>query len=224
MQSSAKIRSNMCSGQLLTNNVRNERLLDAVRVVRREDFVPPLYAGSAYVDEEIPLAAGRYLLEPLAFCMLLELADVQPEERVLDIGCGLGYSSAILARLSKRVVALEEHMELANEARKRLTLHGASNLEVVTAPLMGGVPTQAPFDVIFIGGAVQTLPARLLEQLAEGGRLVTAESVRLRPDSRSGLCRTLKVSRHESLYSRILGKDISIPLFPGFEKRASFEF
>lgn len=224
MQSSANIRSNMCKGQLLTNEISNPHVLTAIRNVQREDFVPKLYAGSAYVDEEIPLTPTRWLIEPLAFCRLLELADVQPGDSVLDIGCGLGYSSAVLARLAKKVVALEENPELANEARKRLSLHAPDNLEVITSPLMGGAPTHQPFNVIFINGGVQVVPARLLEQLSEGGRLVAVENVALRPDTRSGLGRTLKIVRHGLHYSRILGRDVSVPLLSGFEKRATFEF
>ncbi len=224
MQSSATIRSNMCKGQLLTNSIHDERLLAAVTTVHREDFVPSLYATSAYVDEEIPLAPRRYLIEPLAFCQLLALADIAPSNRVLDIGCGLGYSSAVISHLAKKVIALEENPELVNEARKRLAKYNKENIEVVTSPLMGGVASHAPFEVIFIGGAVQTIPARLLEQLSEGGRLVAAESVALRPDSRSGLGRTLKIVRNGNSYTRITGQDLAIPLFPGFEKRAAFEF
>ncbi len=224
MQSSAKIRSNMCKSQLLTCNIHDERVLEAINLVHREDFVPEIYAASAYVDEEIPLCMGRYMIEPLVFCQLLELAEVSPQDRVLDIGCGLGYSSAVLSHLAKKVVALEEHLELVNEARKRLAKYGRENVEVVTSPLMGGVPTQGPYNIIFIGGAIQVIPARLLEQLAEGGRLVSVESVAVRPDARSGLGRLLKITRHNGHFSRMLGHDAAVPLCPGFEKRSTFEF
>jgi len=224
MQTSATIRSNMCKGQLLTNNIRNPRVLEAMSAVQREDFVSGLYTGSAYVDEEIPLCQGRYLMEPLVFCQLLELADIHPTDKVLDIGCGLGYSSAVLAHLARKVVALEENQELVNEARKRLAKYNPQNVEVITSPLMGGVPNSQPFNVIFINGAVQMIPARLLEQLAEGGRLVAVESLTQRPDSRSGLGRTCKITRHGSHYHRLQDRDASVPLLPGFEKRATFEF
>lgn len=224
MQSSSAVRSTMCKSQLLTCEIQNTRVLEAMEQIKREDFVPAAYVQSAYVDEDIPLLHGRYMIEPLAFCRLLELADVQASDRVLDIGCGLGYSSAVLSRLAKKVVALEESLELATEARKRLAKYSADRVEVITAPLMGGAPAQQPFNVIFIGGAVQLIPARLLEQLAPGGRLVGVESVAVRPDCRSGLGHTLKIISHGDHYSRQLGRDVAVPLLPGFEKRVGFEF
>lgn len=224
MESSAKIRAVMSKSQLLTCNIRNARVLDAIEDVEREHFVPSAFAGSAYVDEEIPLAHGRFMIEPLAFATLLEMADVAHGDRVLDIGCGLGYSSAVLSRLAKKVVALEESSELANEARKRLSAHAGDNIEVITSPLMGGVPAQRPFDVIFIGGAVQVIPPRLLEQLAEGGRLVAVESVALRPGTCSGLGCAVKILRHGTHYNRMEGRDLAVPLLPGFEMRPTFEF
>lgn len=224
MQSSATIRNIMSKSQLLTCDIRDERVLAAINAVQREDFVPAAFFGSAYVDEEIPLAAGRYLMEPLAFCRLLELAEIAPSDKVLDIGCGLGYASAVFSKLAKKVVALEENPELVNEARKRLAKYSPDTIEVITSPLMGGVAAQRPFDVIFIGGAVQCISAKLLEQLAEGGRLITVENLALRPGEHTGLGRTLKITRHGSQYSRQQGKDVSIPLLPGFEKRPTFEF
>lgn len=224
MHSSAQIRSNMSKGQLLTCCIRDERVLHAIASVKREDFVPAAFADSAYVDAEIPLPAGRFLIEPLVFCRLLELAEIEPTDRVLDIGCGLGYSTAVISQLAKKVVALEENQELASEARQRLATCGLENIEVATSPLASGIAAQRPFDVIVVGGAVQVIPAKLLEQLADGGRLVAVESTGLRPGERSGLGTTLKITRHGSKFDRVVGQDANVPLLPGFEKHPTFEF
>jgi protein-L-isoaspartate(D-aspartate) O-methyltransferase len=221
---SATPRSNMSKGQLLACCVRDERVLEAVAAVKREDFVPAAFASSAYVDAEIPLSAGRFLMEPLVFCRMLELAEIKPTDKVLDIGCGFGYSTAVLAHLAKKVVALEENPELASEAYERLARHSKQNIEIITSSLLGGVATQQPFDVIMVGGAVQIIPEKLLEQLAEGGRLVTVENTSVRPGECSGLGTMLKIIRHGGKFDRIIGLDASVPILPGFEKRHSFEF
>ncbi len=224
MESSARIRELMEKGQLATCDIRCQEVLGAMAEVRREDFVPAAFAGAAYVDEEIPLCAGRFLIEPLAFSHMLERADISPRDNVLDVGCGLGYSSAVLSRLAHKVVALEEHSELVNEARKQLSKYKLANVEVITSPLSSGSVSHAPFDVIILEGAVQSIPGTLLEQLAEGGRLVTVENLQQRPGERTGLGRLLCITRNGQHFSHDTGRNLSIPVLPGFEKRTAFEF
>ncbi len=219
---SAVARTLMSKSQLLTNHVQDERVIDAIEAVKREDFVPEAFAQSAYVDDEIMLAPERYLLEPLVFAQMLELADITPDASVLDIGCGLGYSAAVLSKLCKRVTAVENHPELVNEARKRLSK--MKNVDVMTAPLVNGCPAHGPYDAIIIEGAVQHVPEVLIEQLKEGGRLVTVENVALRPGADSGLGTLVKITKLRGHEDRFHATDASVPVMPGFKNKTSFQF
>jgi protein-L-isoaspartate(D-aspartate) O-methyltransferase len=166
-------RWNMVESQIRTNKVTDPALLAVMANLPRECFVPEPLRGIAYVDEDIPLGKGRYLMEPMVLARLLQTAAVRPEDVVLDVGCATGYSTAVLARLANTVVAVESDPELAARATGTLAELGIDNAVVVEAPLREGYPKQAPYDVIFIGGAVPEIPRVIADQLAEGGRLVT---------------------------------------------------
>jgi protein-L-isoaspartate(D-aspartate) O-methyltransferase len=171
-------RLTMVECQLRPNEVTDPRLLAAMRALPRERFVPERLAGLAYMDESVEvLAAGngaqpRFLLAPMVLARLVQLASVQPGDRVLDIGCATGYSTAMLASLGRSVVGLEAVPELARAAREGLAALGIGNAEIVQGPLPGGWPKDAPYDVIVVNGGVAELPEVLLDQLTEGGRLV----------------------------------------------------
>jgi protein-L-isoaspartate(D-aspartate) O-methyltransferase len=122
-------------------------------------------------DADLP----RYLMEPSPFAKLAQLAEILSSDFVLDVGCGTGYSSAVLSRLASSVIALESDATLAAKATSTLSSLGYDNVVVVTAPLAAGYPSQAPYDVIFIGGSVEQVPEALLAQLKDGGRLVVVE-------------------------------------------------
>lgn len=175
MQDFASARLNMVNGQVLTNKVTDERLTDALLQVPREDFVPKAMRTVAYVDEDIPVAEGRYLMEPMVFARMLEIVDIEPDDLVLDIGCATGYSTAVLARLASSVVALEADEQLAAKADERLTALAVDNAAVITGDLKEGCASQAPFDVIFVNGAVEVVPDAWREQLADGGRMIVVE-------------------------------------------------
>jgi protein-L-isoaspartate(D-aspartate) O-methyltransferase len=168
----ARARFNMVESQLRPNKVRGERLLEAMGRIPRELFVPEPLAGIAYIDEDLEIAQGRHLLEPMVLARLIEEAGVKESDRVLDVGPATGYSTAVLASLAKDVVALESDPLLQKQTTENLTKLGISKASVQLGPLFHGWPEQAPYDVIIINGATEAYPEPLLTQLAEGGRLM----------------------------------------------------
>lgn len=172
MSDPAAARTHMIDCQLRPNGVNDERILAAIADVPREMFLPKAKRAIAYVDEDLEIAEGRYLVEPVTFARMLVAADIKSTDVVLDIGCASGYSSAVIAGLADAVVALEENELLADRAESKLSAQDIMNVAVIKGELCKGVPKQGPFDVIFLGGAVDTVPAKLVKQLKEGGRLV----------------------------------------------------
>lgn len=165
-------RLKMVDGQLRTTDVTNVPILDAMNSVPREEFVPAARKALAYIDEDIEVAPGRYLVEPSPFGKLLQLAEIRKEDVVLDVGSGTGYSAAILSKLASSVIALESDADLAAAATQTLARLGADNVAIVEGPLEAGYENEAPFDIIVVEGAVEEMPEQLFAQLKEGGRLV----------------------------------------------------
>lgn len=167
----------MVDSQVRPNNVTDIDLISAMLDVPREKFVPAGMAPLAYLDRDLPVSgegrvpARRYLLQPMVLGKLIQAAEVTAGDHVLDVACGTGYSSAILARLSASVVALDDDPDLTRKADDLLRSVGAQ-VSVVCGPLEQGWPGRAPYDVILVNGVLETVPATLLDQLKEGGRLV----------------------------------------------------
>lgn len=173
MTNFAAARENMVESQVRPNGITDHRIIAAMADIAREDFVPAERRAIAYMDEDIALAAGtdpRYLIEAMAFAKLVQLAEISPADKVLHVGAATGYGTAVLARLAARVVALESDSALAAAARSNLA--GIVNVTVAEGALAGGVPAEAPFDIIVVEGRVAELPQTLLAQLADGGRAV----------------------------------------------------
>ena len=210
-------RHNMVEGQIRTNKVTDGPLIAALSDLPRERFVPPGLRGTAYVDEDLPLGHDRHLMEPMVLARLLQTAVVEPGDMALVIGSGTGYSAAVLARLCTTVVAIEENGALAGDASALLTELGIDNAVVVEGLLAEGYAKQAPYDVILIDGAVAAIPPLILDQLAEGGRLVTV--VR---EVRVG--RATLVDRRGGVTSRRVIFDAATPLLPGFAAAPEFAF
>jgi protein-L-isoaspartate(D-aspartate) O-methyltransferase len=174
----ATARANMIESQVRPNGITDDRVIVAMAGVPRELFVPDARRCVAYMDEDIAikprsaLSPARYLMEPMAFARLVQLAALRQTDRVLDIGCGTGYSTAVLAKLAASVTALECDESLAVEAREILKNQAISNAEVVSGPLEEGSPAHGQFDVILINGRVPEVPRTLFRQLAKAGRLV----------------------------------------------------
>ena len=213
----AAARHNMVESQIRPNRANEPRLIEAFGAVPREVFVPAALQGVAYVDEDIEVARGRYLIEPRVLARMLHEASIKPTDKVLDIGVATGYSAAILARVAGRVVALESDPGLAGKARATLEALGAGNVMVVTGPLEAGCPGEAPFDVILFQGSVAHIPPAIAQQLGEGGRLVAVVG--------EGPVATAR------LYGRIEGRIGQRPLFdagthalPGFAVERGFVF
>ncbi len=168
----AAARNNMVDGQVRPNKVTDPRVLDAMRTLPRELFVPPALAAMAYIDEDIPLGRGRVLMEPMVIARLVQLARGRPGERALVIGAGTGYGAALLAACGCAVTALEEDPALIAIA---LGVVGrvAPSVRVVEGPLDAGLRQDAPWDIVMVEGSVEAIPPALAGQLAPGGRLVT---------------------------------------------------
>ena len=161
----------MVDTQVRPSDVTKFPIIEAMLTIPREVFVPAERREAAYVGENLSIAPGRVVLEARTLAKLLDALDVQPGELVLDLGCGLGYSSAVIARLADAVVAVEEDEALAAEAQRALSAEGVDNAAVVVGPLAAGDARHAPFDVITIEGGVEVVPEALLAQLREGGRI-----------------------------------------------------
>ncbi len=214
----AKARLNMVEGQIRPNKVTDSRIVDGMMTVPREQFVGPAQRGVAYVDEDVALGGGRYVMEPMVLARLLQAADIQATDLVLEIGCGTGYASALLSRMASTVVALESQGDLAARATSLLSGLACDNVVVVEGALAVGYAKQAPYDVIVINGAVSEIPTGLIGQLAEGGRLVAVVT-------QDG------VQGRAVLVERIGGHASSVDLFdagthplPGFAREPAFEF
>ncbi|MEM7225669.1 MAG: protein-L-isoaspartate O-methyltransferase [Pseudomonadota bacterium] len=211
-------RRNMVECQLRTNKLTAPRLIEAFETVPRERFVPEAKRGVAYIDQDLEVAPGRYLLDPMVLARLLQAAAIEPSDVVLDIGCATGYSAAILAQVAGTVVALESDPTLAEQANRTLGELEIDNVVVVEGALRDGYPKQAPYGAVLLAGAVAELPEGICAQLAEGGRLVTV--LRDRPGLGQGTlfrCLDGQISKR-SLF------DAATPLLTEFVPKPSFVF
>jgi protein-L-isoaspartate(D-aspartate) O-methyltransferase len=217
------LRTKMVDSQLRTQNVTDLDVLAAMSEVPREHFLPPGVQSLAYIDEDIQIkeatdtTPARYMMEPAPFARMLQLAGIVGTDIVLDIGCGCGYSAAVLARLADSVVALESDPELAEKSSEALVELGVANVAVVTGPLEEGYPSEGPYDVIFLDGAVERVPEALLGQLKEGGRLVAPV----------GVGWSASVTVYTRSGGEVAGRAVfnaAVQPLPGFRKPAAFVF
>lgn len=217
MFDSAMARRMMVDGQVRTADVTNTDLIAAMLEVPRERFVPPALATQAYVDTDLDVGGGRALLKPMVLARLIQAAQVHGSDHVLDVGCGMGYSSAVLSRLAGSVVAKELDPALADGARESLAAVGAVNVSVVTGPLTEGWPAAAPYDVILLNGACEIIPDLLGTQLKPDGRLACIFG---RPPSTKAMLFRLAEGR-------LVGRwifDAAAPVLPGFVAPPAFVF
>ena len=211
-------RAHMIESQLRPNKVTDERVIGAFAQLRRELFVPEHLRGVAYIDEDLPIGPGRYLMQPMVAARLLQIAAVEPKETALVVGAGVGYEAALLSLLARSVIALEEDAELARFGRSALVEHGIATASYVEAPLTGGHRQRAPYDVILFGGAVAEIPQEINAQLGEGGRMLAI----LRPAG--GVGRATVMLRTGGVLAQRVIFDAATPLLPGFVPKPAFVF
>ena len=214
----ATARTNMVESQLRTNRVNDPRVLAAFETLPRERFLPEHLRTIAYVDEDLRIAPGRYAMEPMILARLSDHAEVKPGDVALIVGAGCGYACAVMAHLAATVVAVESDATLADNAARALDASGIDNTAIVQAPLPDGHPRQGPYNVILINGAVAEVPQGLLDQLADGGRLLTV----IRDNA--GIGRGTLFERFGDAIGRRTLFDAGTPLLPGFARAVAFEF
>ena len=164
-------RSNMVEQQIRTWEVLDQAVLDLLYAVPREDFVPPPYRTLAFADMEIPIGEAERMMAPKLEARIVQELSPRKNERVLEVGTGSGYLSALLAHRAAHVHSVEIRPVLAAFGRANLERHGADNVTLETGDAARGWPTRAPYDVIVLTGSTPVLPKALLEQLSPGGRL-----------------------------------------------------
>ncbi|WP_147124281.1 protein-L-isoaspartate O-methyltransferase family protein [Shimia ponticola] len=208
-------RTTMVDTQVRPSDVTKLPIIDALLTVRREAFVPDALRDAAYMGEHIELERDRVVLDARTFSKLLDAIDIQANELVLDIGCGLGYSTAVLGRLGQAVIGVEDDEGRAKEAETLLAEETIDNAVIVNAALTDGALEHAPFDVIVIEGAVQSIPATLCDQLAEGGRIAAIFAEGSLGVARVGYKIDGEVSWRDAF-------NAMAPVLPGFEQEVAF--
>ena len=208
------MRRAMVASQLRTTGVNDPRVVAAMGAVPRERFIPAERHALAYADTLVPIGHGRQLNPPMALGRMLTEARLRGGEKALVIGAATGYSAALLARLAGSVTALEEQPELAAFAREALA---GSGVELVEGPLAQGHAAGAPYDFVLIDGAVEHVPASIVDQVADGGEVALA----LVKDGVTRLCigRVVAGAFGTTIYS-----DAATAVLPGFEKPRGFSF
>ena len=211
----AQRRITMVDTQVRPSDVTSFQVLDAMLSVPRELFVPSEQKDAAYAGVNVALGHGRVVLSPRTMAKLLQVADVQPDELVLDVGAGLGYSSALAACMAEAVIALEEDADLALEAERALGEASADNVAVINGALAEGASKHGPYDVVLIEGAVEDIPDALIDQLKVGGRIVAIFL--------EGALGTARVGYKDGQgVSWRFAFNAAAPVLPGFEKRREF--
>lgn len=204
----------MVDNQIRPADITGFPVIDAFLSVPREDFVPAASRELAYADTDLPLSAGRTVMDPRTLGKMIQELGVGPHDLVLDVGTGLGYAAALLGRLAEAVVALEEDSDLAAQAEAALA-GVADNVIVVAGSLAEGAPKHGPYDAILLEGAVEHLPGAIEDQLKEGGRIACL----FREDGvgvvRLGLKRGGRISWR-------YGFNAAAPVLPGFARAPEF--
>lgn len=207
-------RVTMVDTQVRPSDVTKFPIIAAMLSVLRENFVPDARREAAYVGANIPLADRRVVLEARSLAKLLDALDIQPGERVMDLGAGLGYGAAIMSALGADVVAVEEEA-LAPTARQRLDDAGCQAVTVVAAPLTQGAPAEGPYDAILLQGAVEAIPEAILSQVKEGGRIGAIFM--------EGALGVVRIGhKQDGAIAWRYAFNATAPVLPGFEARRSF--
>lgn len=215
MSEFASRRMTMVDTQVRPSDVTKFPIIEAMLRIPREAYVPDAQRDTAYLGANVDLGGGRVILDPRTLAKMLDALDVQPDQLVLDVGAGLGYSAAVLAWLAQTVVAVEEDESMAAEAQRLLSREGVDNAVVVAGPLAGGAAKHGPYDAIMIEGGVETVPEALLAQLRDGGRIAAVFM--------EGALGTVRIGRRDG--ARIDWRPAfhaGAPVLPGFARSREF--
>jgi protein-L-isoaspartate(D-aspartate) O-methyltransferase len=215
MTASKTLRTMMVDTQVRPSDVTKFPIIAAMLEVPREAFVPPAAQPVAYMDGPIRLGGGREMPDARTLAKMLDALDLTLADEVLVIGGGLGYSTAVLARMTASVVMVEAEAELAAEAESTLAAQGVDNAAVLNGPLAEGAAKAAPFDVVLIEGGVETIPEAILEQLKEGGRVAA-----IFQSGAVGYCRIGYRARGRMAWRYAF--DAGAPVLPGFSTSREF--
>ncbi|MEY8881184.1 protein-L-isoaspartate O-methyltransferase [Donghicola sp. XS_ASV15] len=210
----AQRRTMMVDTQVRPSDVTKFNVIEAMLAVPREAYVPESRKEAAYMGENIDLSDDRVILEPRTTGKLLDALDIQPDELVLDLGCGYGYSAAVIAHLAEAVIAVDI-ADFAGEAEANLAQHGVDNVAIVEGDLTAGAAQHGPYDVIVIEGGIEELPTAIADQLKEGGRIACI--------FQEGALGTVKVGyKLDGLINWRFAFNAGAPVLKGFAKQPSF--
>lgn len=205
----------MVDTQVRPSDVTKFPIIDAMLQVPREAFVPGNLREAAYVGENLALGDGRVVLEPRTLGKILDGLMIEPHHVALDLGCGFGYSTAILAQMCDFVVAVEDDEIRAATAQETLSEQGVDNAAVMTGPLAEGSPKSGPYDIITVQGAVEQVPAALLAQLRDGGRIACIFA--------EGALGVVRIGHKiDGVVNWRFSFNAGAPVLAGFEKEATF--
>ncbi len=219
MDNFAIARRNMVDNQIRANKVTDPALIEAFLSIPREDFVPTGKETVAYVDEDLSLGGGRFLIEPMVLSRLLQEADIDGSDIVLDVGCCTGYSTAVISRIAASVIGIDENQDHINTANENLAKLEIDNAGVILRDLVDGYSEQKPYSLIIINGSVEHIPDKLLDQLVDGGRLVAVIKGKNDKLGKAKIYNKLK----NSISSRFLF-DAGTPAILSFAKAQGFQF
>ncbi len=210
-------RTKIVDNQIRTTDVTSHSVLQAFLSVPREEFVPANLKAIAYIDDDLEIAPGRYLMEASPLAKLLQLARIGKDDLVLEVGCGTGYVSALLSLLAGSVVSVEADDDLCARAGDVLSRFGYDNVAVVPSEMETGYPAEAPYDLIFVNGAVEEVPSALLDQLRDGGRLVAVVGY-------GNAAQAKLLIKEQGAVSQSSHFNASVKPLPGFRRERTFVF
>ncbi len=210
-------RRTMVDTQIRPSDVTKFPIIQAMLEVPREAFVPGEVREAAYMGEHLPLDEGRVILDPRVLSKMLDALEIEPEDVALDLGCGLGYSTALLAYMCEAVVAVEEDAARVAEAQTTLSERGFDNAAVLEGALADGAAKHGPYDIILVQGGVETVPQAITDQLKDGGRIAAIFMDGALGTVQVGLRRGDRLSWREAF-------NAGAPLLDGFRKEPVFQF
>ncbi len=210
-----QLRTTMVDTQVRPSDVTKFPIIEAMLSVPRENFVPTAKRAGAYVGEHVDLGNNRVVLDPRVLAKMLDVLNIENDELVLDLGCAMGYSSAVIARMAQAVVAVEEDETLAAEAASALTANGSDNVILETGPIAKGAAQHGPYDVVILQGGVEKMPDEILSQVKEKGRICA-----IFLDGALGIVRIgYKI---DGAITWRMAFNATAPVLPGFVKDAQF--